>query len=271
MIALTTFGNAALRGTDADAVAAFYPSNSSFQFCEFVRFVDVSAGKDEIDWAADPLAWFERLKREGTKALRLHFGDSGPREVGGQSVPSRMLAGFVGGGGRWLLEAIHSRGSDYWEARWEVGDRTRTDRKIWRIKYGRIAREQPTYEAAGDSLETLRHDLDRALTEIERYARSQPYLEHFAEIFELSRAELSAAQADSKAYHADLAPPGYLSPPARQLLAAAQEAWVFGGMGSWNDYGPDDDEYHRVSQRLFVLLNQTYVAVANAAAPPTSS
>ncbi|MFF2051356.1 hypothetical protein ACFVU2_07110 [Leifsonia sp. NPDC058194] len=37
-------------------------------------------------------------------------------------------------------------------------------------------------------------------------------------------------------YNADLAP-ATLPLDARQLLAAAVTAWVFGGVGSWNDIG----------------------------------
>jgi hypothetical protein len=42
------------------------------------------------------------------------------------------------------------------------------------------------------------------------------------------------------------------------LLEACQTAWVFGGMGSWNDLwfeGEDQGIYERVSERLFEAVN----------------
>lgn len=55
---------------------------------------------------------------------------------------------------------------------------------------------------------------------------------------------------------------------AKQLLAAAQAAWVFGGMGSWNDLGfdgNDQQEYNELSDKLFSLLNQAVSNATNAA------
>jgi hypothetical protein len=208
------------------------------------------------------------LKKEGTYALRLHYGAVGGKTVGTYHVPDRMLAGFVGGGGRWLVEAISPRGSDYWEARWEVGDHSRTDRKIWRVTYGRIARDQVTQNASPEDLENLKHRLETALLEIQAYATAHQ-LENFAAIFEKSRSQLSAEAPGKDVYHSDLTLNGQLSSTAQQLLAASQLGWVFGGMGSWNDTPHDqvDREYERLSEELFTLLNRTYVAVANTTAP----
>lgn len=68
-------------------------------------------------------------------------------------------------------------------------------------------------------------------------------------------------------YHSGLTLQGQLSSTAEQLLAASQLGWVFGGMGSWNDVAPQaDEEYGRLSEKLFRLLNRTYVDVANTTA-----
>ena len=69
-----------------------------------------------------------------------------------------------------------------------------------------------------------------------------------------------------RGYHGDLAPEGSLPPLARCLLDACQTAWVFGGMGSWNDLtfdGPDGAEYDRVSEWLFTALNEAIYTGAN--------
>ncbi len=54
---------------------------------------------------------------------------------------------------------------------------------------------------------------------------------------------------------------------ASYLLDTCQSAWVFGGMGSWNDMGfegADQGEYDRVSEQLFAVLNETIQIAANA-------
>lgn len=102
-------------------------------------------------------------------------------------IPDRVLAGFVGGGGRWLIEAIGPRGSDYWEGRWDLGDRARADRKIWRVTYGRIAQSLVTPGASPDDLEDLKRTLDAALLEIAAYA-TRHKLDTFAVIREKSNA-----------------------------------------------------------------------------------
>jgi hypothetical protein len=93
----------------------------------------------------------------------LRHGDGGGTTVGTQNVPDRMLAGFVGGGGRWLIEAVNPPGSDDWPARWEVGDRTRADRKIWRVTYGRVSRAQITHSFVPESLDADEHGFDPAI------------------------------------------------------------------------------------------------------------
>jgi hypothetical protein len=272
LIAITTHGNGLFNAERTANVADFYPSNSTFQFCESVRFVDVARSGDghtETDWAPDPIAWFDRLKQDETQALRLHHGDRGGTMVGAHNVPDRMLAGFAGGGGRWLIEAIHPLGADYWQARWEVGDRMRADRKIWRVTYGRVSRAPVPYAFASEDLEELRRALDHTLLEIAHFASSHR-LENFAAIFARSRALLSASQPGDPVYHPDLTLPGQLTPVAQRLLEASQVAWVFGGMGSWNDLGQqetEDETYQRLSESLYGLLNRAYVAVANSTAP----
>ena len=65
-------------------------------------------------------------------------------------------------------------------------------------------------------------------------------------------------------YHQYLAPGGGLPSLAVRLLDAYQPAWVFGGMGSWNDlgfHGEVQAEYNRTSERLFLTLTEVIQAV----------
>ncbi|MBW3624663.1 MAG: hypothetical protein KY468_14755 [Armatimonadetes bacterium] len=53
---------------------------------------------------------------------------------------------------------------------------------------------------------------------------------------------------------------------ARQLLATATQAYVFGGMGSWNDIGFEGSlqrEYEKVSADLYEVIKVTTIMVPN--------
>jgi hypothetical protein len=68
----------------------------------------------------------------------------------------------------------------------------------------------------------------------------------------------------------ELAPDSSLPPSAAQLLSTVQAAWVFGGMGSWNDLGFDGEDqklYEHLSDELYQLLNAAIIAAVNASAP----
>jgi hypothetical protein len=106
------------------------------------------------------------------------------------------------------------------------------------------------------------------LNEIEAFAR-RLQRNAFAECFAKARLCLSADDPLALTFHKDFAPPGILPHNAAQMLAACQAAWVFGGMGSWNDQifeGQDGKEYDRLSAALFGLLNESICAAANASA-----
>lgn len=271
IIALVTHGNSFLAGSPRFEPAAFYSANTTFVFCEYVKFVDLkkkNKGWDESPYAADPNEWLVQLKRDRVYGLRMSYSSS-RQKLGDKEVEDRMLVGFVGGGGRWLIEAMKSTGWDYWESRWELGDRKRQDRKIWRVAYGRIAIDQPVADRPAMDLPSLRNRLVENLTAIGDFARRHK-LDNFARAFEVGLAQLSSGDPYKGAYHHDLVPDNALALPAIQLLAAAQSAWVFGGMGSWNDMsfeGEDKVVYDRLSEELYQLLNTAIVAGANASAP----
>ncbi|MBI1827451.1 MAG: hypothetical protein HY287_05240 [Planctomycetes bacterium] len=107
------------------------------------------------------------------------------------------------------------------------------------------------------------------LTQIESFARRHD-LEYFADRFAQARACLSAQDPLTAVFHRDLAPGGALTLRGARLLACSQAAWVFGGMGSWNDLGfdgPEQSEYLQVTNRLYDLINRAISAGANSTAP----
>lgn len=129
VVALVLEGNAVLRDVNSFGMGMEHSAN---KFCEFVRFVDLAktpTGWSERQVATDPTAWFQYLKERGFTELRMLHGPSNDPNVDAVKVTDRMLVGFVGGGGRWSVQANKPNSSDYWEARWAVGDQQHADRR----------------------------------------------------------------------------------------------------------------------------------------------
>jgi len=118
------------------------------------------------------------------------------------------------------------------------------------------------------TVESLFPELRRTLGDILAFAEEQRF-DGFAGSFRTAIKCLSANDPFAEVHHKDLAPAGFLVLPERQLLAACQAAWVFGGVGSWNDLGFNGKEqvrYERLSSSLFALLNEGICVSTNAAA-----
>jgi hypothetical protein len=114
-------------------------------------------------------------------------------------------------------------------------------------------------------LQAMADTLARILPRIARFAREHS-LESFAQSFDAALACLRSDQPLQAAFHRDIAPRGSLSLQAEQLLGAAQAAWVFGGMGSWNDLSFEaeaGERYTQLSDALYHHLNLAAVAAAN--------
>ena len=258
--ALAIFGNDILRGYSREY---FWPISSVFRFCKAVRFVTLSGEATkptESLFAEDPMQWILRLRDEGTSSFRLHavaHNDPGSSD--------RMSVGFVKGGGRWFIESQQARVSDLWQARWQSLNKDDPDRKVWDVAYFRIDHGRPHIPLQTKSITALRQDLMMVLTKIEAFAARQK-LEYFAGVFRKATGLLSSDHPLAQTYHSDFAPTPAMPLEAKQILGAVQTAWVFGGMGTWNDLGFDGDDQREsdaLSGELFLLLNQAICSAVN--------
>ena len=245
ILVLVTYGNAFLSNR---SIKDFYPQHDVFRFDEFVKFVELdhTGGTwKTYPFASDPWAWVLRLRETGCvglNAVRL--------VIDGDSGAGRKTVAFVGGGDSWLIEAVYLAGADYWEARWDIGDQSRSDQKIWRVTYGRLAKNQPRLNVQSSSVEALSAELGLALQQAGSFSRT-----HKLDCFDAAFSAGCAALESSTAPEVNgLALHNQLPLAASRLLAAAQASWVFGGMGSWNDLSFDEDDrsrYETLSIRFF--------------------
>jgi hypothetical protein len=261
MVALTCYGNAAISGC---SVTPFFPGHSTCTFCESVRFVaaqQVSGGGFEtVAVAGSPDEWIQYLLSREMLGLRLRLLQ---RAQNHPHISDRMSAGFVGGGRQWKIEVLRRDGaSEFWFGKWEIGNKNAPDRRIWQVTYG-LCEIAQTEAVALRSLKEITEELRPALKKIHAFSEREN-CGGFTRCFEQALAALNNSQADI-GYHKDLFLPNSLSAAAVSLLKATMSAWVFGGMGSWNDMGFDGEvqaEYERLSDRLFNLLNEAIEAAA---------
>ena len=263
-VALVSFGNEFLKTKIIDD--NFYPNNSTFQYCNSVEFMDFkkaffSSKVKEVSVANNPIEWFKFLRNEGCKKLALNFQHSKDQSF----APDYKLAGFVGGGGSWLIEAIYNNYSNYWADKWEVTNKEAADRKIWGVKYGVIAKTKPITDMHYDLIET-RNSLDAILLEIKELA-TRHNLDNWVNIFQKAHNTLESPIPNLEYYHDDLIITKNYPLAARQLLFAAGLAFVFGGMGSWNDLafemGDESETYRSLSSKLYDEINKSIIASVN--------
>jgi hypothetical protein len=251
--ALVCHANAFLGGRE---IPRFFPGNSTCQYCEQIEFVELDsdaggAGTRRLV-AAGPDDWIRELPLREVDGLRLSW-----RPRNDPNISDRLAAGFVGGGRIWHMHVLRDDGmTEVWSSDWGVGAREAANRRIWFVDY-RLEATRPGEHYAGRNLAVVRQAFADRLGDILNFAERHTEASFAAQFREALRAlDDPAAEIG---YHRDLALPGQLAPVARALLQASMRAWVFGGMGSWNDMGfaePLRTEYENVSEGLFEIIHE---------------
>lgn len=264
IISLTSYGNEFIKNGTIDE--NYFPGNTVFQHCTMVDFRDFrsslfSSKPVESISANNPIDWFKLLKKEGCTKLRLYYQSATKTEFG----PEYMLAGFAGGAGIWLIETDFDNYSHYWQKRWQVTNKDAPDNKIWTVDYARVIKNFPVTNQQKDINET-KIKLTETVKELIEFCIEKD-LKYWLEVFQKTDKILSDPTPNRLYYHHDLLVFKNYSLAAQQLLFAAGEAWVFGGMGSWNDMGFNDEitqeNYLKLTQQLYEQLLQSIVAATN--------
>jgi hypothetical protein len=236
--------------------------NSTLQFVGSLAFRlpgSPAAHELQADTVAD---WLRQLRDRGVARLWLVIPEAKPVTADGGPVDEQMLAGFANAG-RWSLATTGQRNGEIWRATWTVGDRGAPHRRIWSVRYDGAHVDHLTPQRP--DLAGARSHLTEALRNAQDFAIRQQ-METWPAWF-----ERALAGDPEIPYHPDLLPAGYTS-QARQLAAMAVKAWVFGGMGSWNDVYFDDPEarteYEAISRNLYSALLTALVASVNSEIDP---
>lgn len=242
-------------------------TSSTFKFVAAVRFESEggpgSGGRGSVG------SWLESLRRSGVDRLWLAIPETRTVSAGGHPVDEHSLAGSANAG-RWSILATGTTTTgpasspratgEFWHGAWKLGDRNAPDRRIWLVNY--LAVPATDAVATVPELGHVEEELTGALSEAHDLAVDQA-LDSWAAWF-----EKALAPNPEMPFHPDMLP-GDWPHAARRCAARAAQAWVFGGMGSWNDLDlPDPETRQRhadVSRRLYGAILDALVAATNCA------
>lgn len=254
-ISLTSYGNEYLLNGKLNN---FFPNHSSFEHCKNVEFIatmdkNFANTKKEITGIKNPELWFELLKKENCKKLRLFFQNS--------KEDDHKTVGFVGGGGNWFIETVYENHSDFWISRWEPDE----ENNAWKVTYIKVAEHKPILNQQYNLLQT-KEKLKNILKRISDFAKKET-LENWCEIFITALNCLDDEHPESDFYHSDLINNDNYELKNIQLLMSASKSFVFGGMGSWNDMSFEQKEkeelYNSLSIELYDTMNKAIICSIN--------
>ncbi|WP_211296440.1 hypothetical protein [Paenibacillus donghaensis] len=210
-----------------------------------VRFV-AEGGGQSWTWPK----WLAELKEKGCQRLMLN---------GLVSASAWNNSVFVGSGAPSGVTTLGTSGESLWRVEWRM-DQYRSQTR-WKITYTeqkitaghKEAREFiPLVELAGKLEEVLSQIAELAVEIGEAFWSSS----FFEPAIGILKGTGPAAQLSFEL-------PAVYTDRARALLNAVYKAWVFGGMGSWNDSPPyaahlqgREQDYDRLSARLYETLLQ---------------
>lgn len=259
--ALAIAGNYWLKGGD---LGRFWPDSRVFNFCKLVKFITLTGEAPrwhEHPYTDDYPSWLAKQKSEGVLGFRLvHIPVNKPL------ISDRHSAGFVGGGGPKLVEAVHAKTMDGWEAGWTVRDQKDPDRKIWQVKYARIGEGLERRDIVPNNLTCMVQTLQDALVDIAVFARRHDQSKDWAETFDQATTVLKSKTPLDSSYSLKGSEAMLPDLRAQQLLAASDIGHVFGAMGSWNDLGFEGEaqqEYEKLSDRLFQVVIESITTAVN--------
>lgn len=245
-IALCLYGNAFLNG---ETVSDFI-NNSTAQFCKEIQFGYFY--KNKIGKIQEKILYNNPdIFLKEMNSLQTHFNLYYEPVKHDDGLEERMSAGFIGGGGKWLLLSTNKTGTINWSSLWNVIDQNNPDNKIWGVKYIQTGNKFLSNEKDENYLDKFYNALDA----IYNFTVSKND-SAFADNFKNAMTTLDSHGEKLFGYHKDLVPDCYKK--IEYILDACQSAWVFGGMGTWNDVYFEDDsifeEYKTVSDNLYSSL-----------------
>ena len=252
--ALVAHGNFFLDGGEAD-----FSANSTFQFVSAVKFARYKSNQDSMGMnvAGSVSDWLTFLRSiKATRLWNIAFGWQR------KDLPEHIAASFSGSVPM-AIQADLPNGFELWYPQWKTGGH---EKRPWLVEYRGLMFPN-SYIRPVQKMGLLKAELRQAVSQAENFAkRPDVNADSWAAVFTKSL-ELLDSSAPAAPYHPDLLPVSGYSLEARQVLASAVQAYVFGGMGSWNDMGFTDpqtrQEYEKVTSEMYETVKRAIIMAAN--------
>jgi hypothetical protein len=254
LVTLVTFGNLFLSGKEIDL-----SKNSTFQYVSSLKFARYKSKNDKqgVEIAGSVTDWFAFLKSNHVSRL-WNVAFAWDRS----DLLEHIAAAFAGSVPR-AIQADLPGGYELWYPLWQTGG---PEGKPWHVEYrGLMFPNSHVYPAPPMGL--VKQQLRQNIAEAEAFAR-RPQVDtgQWAECFCKSLQFLDSPNPVAP-YHPDMLPGTGFDLEARQVMAAAVQAYVFGGMGSWNDMGfAEKDlnkEYQRITKDMYEAVKMSIVMASN--------
>ncbi|PKO19091.1 MAG: hypothetical protein CVU39_00640 [Chloroflexi bacterium HGW-Chloroflexi-10] len=258
IITLVAHGNLFLRS--GKTTAADLSSNPAFQYVSAVKFAryqnkQEAQGKEAAGSVSE---WFAFLRLAGvTRLWQIAF------QWERKDIPEHVAAGFAGGVPN-AIQADLPNGFELWYPKWETGG---PKEKPWSVEY-RALMFPYSHAVPPVDLDLVKIRLGMAIAQALEFSSKQPAMEngYWIPRFTEALALLNSTNLITS-FPAEILPESGYCLEARQILAAAAQAYVFGGMGSWNDMGFSDPalekEYERISTELYEAIKMGTTLATN--------
>jgi hypothetical protein len=259
IVALVGHGNQFLSGGSLEL-----SNNSTFQYVSAVKFARYKTNQDTqgVEVASSVSEWLSFLRSIGvTRLWNIAF------DWQQQDFPEHIAAAFSGSIPR-AIQADLPNGYELWYPQWETGGQD--NKKPWIVEY-RSLMFPYSHMLPVQKMSIVKSQIKQAVSQAEKFAkRSDVNASNWAVWFSKSL-ELLDSAVPAAPFHPDLLPDAGYGLEARQVLAAAVQAYVFGGMGSWNDLGFEKTkthkEYERITKELYEAVKFAIVMASNSFVP----
>jgi len=249
MAFMTAYGKAYLQGK----AVSFEKNHPAAYHYRNIRFVSKEPPfeqlllKDTI--AKDPNAWFKYLAKEKVKQLYLAYQPL-------PDVKDDKSYSSIKARNQWHIIAEKENSLDIWLLKIvaEQGDA---------MHYYYLVKDIDKRQIKVTSIDTAKLFLEEILSDLIKFTSTKE-LANWKSVFEKASNFLSNENL-SDLVSAELFPDDCYGLEAKQIFSAVDQAWVFGGMGSWNDvvHVNDYDLYQRLSSNLYDTLCKSVASVIN--------
>jgi len=251
IMALVGYGNAFLQGIQV-SFDKNHPAGFHYFNIRFVEKLPENLLARKTILADNPNLWFKYLKDNNINRLYLSFQTS--TDLG---LEDHISSAFVGGGSQWNIIAEKGDKYDIWQTKWqmEFGD--------LKVYYFQALKDINLPKIAKTTVDQAKLYLREILKDMVAFTVKSE-LDNWEKVFQGAQDFLSIED-PSRLLQQGFLPESCFSLEAKQILAACDQAWVFGGMGSWNDVVRvhDYDLYTRLSANLYDTLCKSMIAAIN--------